>query len=140
ESHEQLVDEPLRRDDVRIERRRIGRTLAEGEVPAPRHEGDTLVLPIVEEIVVVHKRLVLSEEVRVTRVSGTHRSPQSVTLRKEQVSIERLGPQPSAPMPSSPPRPPGPAINARDAGHLPGETDMSSVVIAVFDSQGAAAD
>lgn len=138
ESRDEIVDEPLRRDEVRIERRKVGRTLAEGEIPDARYEGDTLVLPIVEEVVVLQKRLVLSEEVRVTRLSGTRRAPQSVTLRKEQVSIERLGPQPSAPEPSSPPRPSGSAIAARAGGHFSGERNMSSVVVALFDGQGAA--
>jgi uncharacterized protein (TIGR02271 family) len=91
ETLEQTVDEVLRTSDVRIERVAIGRTLPEGEVPGVRQEGDTLVVPVIEEILVTEKRLVLREEIRVTRVEGTVRSPQTVSLRKENILIERLG-------------------------------------------------
>ena len=90
EAREVQVDELLRHDRDQIERRPIGRRLAEGELPEARYEGETLVIPVLEEVLVVEKRLVLVEEVRITRVQGTHRSPQTVTLRREEISMERL--------------------------------------------------
>ncbi len=38
------------------------------------------------------KRLVVTEEIRITRVPGTHRMPQQVELRREQIDIEKLEP------------------------------------------------
>ena len=54
-----------------------------------------MIVPVVKEIVVTQKRLVLVEEIRIVRVDGTHRDPQSVTVREEHVEIERLGAEPS---------------------------------------------
>ena len=89
----EAVDEELRDFKVEIERRKIGTHLEGLEVPAARYEGDTLVIPVVEEVLVTEKRLLLVEEVRITGVRGTHRRPQRVSLRKESVSVERLEPE-----------------------------------------------
>jgi uncharacterized protein (TIGR02271 family) len=90
EVREDVVDEELLRDEVRIERRPIGKTLPAGSSPVPHHDGDTLVIPVLRETVVVEKRLVLVEEVRITRTAVTERVQQPVTLRAEQIEIERL--------------------------------------------------
>lgn len=91
EVHEQLVDELLRHERVEVERRPIGRALTAGEVPEAHYEGDTLVVPVIEEVLVTEKRLMLIEEVRITRTRGTHHDPQRIALRKEAIDIERLG-------------------------------------------------
>lgn len=90
ETREELVNEPLRHEKVEIERRPIGRALEGNALPEPRYEGDTYIVPVIEEVIVTEKRLVLVEEVRITRVHGTHHNPQRVTLRKEDILIERL--------------------------------------------------
>jgi uncharacterized protein (TIGR02271 family) len=101
------IDEPLRNYKVEIERIAVNAPLGSDDIPEPRYEGDTLVIPVIEEVVVTEKRLVLTEEIRVTRVHGTHRAPQSVELRKEHIDIERLEP----PSPTADPAgaEPGPA-------------------------------
>ncbi len=86
-----LVDELLRHETVEIDRRPLDRPLAAGEMPAVRWEGDTMIVPVVKEIVVTQKRLVLVEEIRISRVTVTHRDPRSVTVREEHIEIERLG-------------------------------------------------
>jgi len=85
------VDETLRDERVTVERVAIGRRL-DGPVGV-RHEGDVTIIPIVEERLVVEKRLVLVEEIRVRREAHTRREPQHVTLRQEQVLVERLDPR-----------------------------------------------
>jgi len=60
-----------------------------GPVPV-RHEGDTMIVPVLEEVLVVEKRLVLKEELRVTRRRVETREPQTVTLRREDVVVERF--------------------------------------------------
>ena len=82
--YETLVD--VARDDVSVERVAIGRPIT--AVPAPRHEGNTLVIPVVEEELVTEKRLVLREEIRITRRQVTEQVPVSETLRREVVEIE----------------------------------------------------
>lgn len=84
----EVVDEPLLREDVEVERVAVNRVLT--AAPEVRYEGDVMVIPVVEERYVVHKQLILKEELRVTRRRTEHRAPQEVTLRKETVEIERL--------------------------------------------------
>jgi uncharacterized protein (TIGR02271 family) len=71
-----------------VERVSIDRVV--DQAPPPRQEGDTLVLPVLEEVVVVERRLVLKEEVRITRRATESRNPQTVTLRSEDVRIDRI--------------------------------------------------
>lgn len=94
ETRDETVDEPLRHRRVNVERRPIGSLVEGDEMPRQRYEGDVLVLPVVREVVVTQKRLLLVEEIRISQTEGTHRDPQQVTLRSETFSIERLEPEP----------------------------------------------
>ena len=85
---EEVVDQPTKTEQVTVERVPVNRFVE--QAPAPRQEGDTLVLPVMEEVLVVERRLMLKEEVRITRRSTETRNPQAVTLRSEDVRIERL--------------------------------------------------
>jgi stress response protein YsnF len=60
------------------------------DIPEPHYDGDTLVLPILEEVLVVEKRLILREEVRITPVREEVRDPQTHTVRREHVDVERV--------------------------------------------------
>ena len=90
ETREELVDELLKTEHVEIERRKINTAIADGAVPQMRQEGDTLIVPVIEEMLITVKRLVLVEEVRITRTQGIQRKPQTYTLRKEHIEVERL--------------------------------------------------
>jgi stress response protein YsnF len=61
----------------------------DGPVPV-RQEGDTTIVTLVEEEVVVERRLRATEEVRITKRRLVQRSPQPVKLRREQAVVERL--------------------------------------------------
>jgi len=61
--------------------------------PAIRREGDTIIFPVVEEVPVVHKQLMLKEEVHITRRRSTEQREETVTLRQERPVIERLDPE-----------------------------------------------
>jgi uncharacterized protein (TIGR02271 family) len=85
---EELVDVPLVQEEVTIERRLINRVV-EGPLPV-RYEGDTMIISLLEEVLVVDTRLLLKEEVHITtRRTETH-TPERVTLRHEDVTIERV--------------------------------------------------
>jgi uncharacterized protein (TIGR02271 family) len=89
-SHDQLVDEPAMHERVEIEHVAVGRPI--DAIPPIREEGDTTVIPVVEEIVVVERRLILKEEIRLRRVRTTERHRETVTLREQQAVIERADP------------------------------------------------
>jgi uncharacterized protein (TIGR02271 family) len=85
---EQTVDEPLLADEITIERVPLNRVVDQAE-PA-RVEGDTTVIPLFEERIVIEKRLVLREEVRITKRRIERRAPQRVTVQREEVTVERV--------------------------------------------------
>jgi len=85
---EQLIDELLNHQTAEVERVPIGRHI--DSMPAVREEDDTIVIPIVEEVLVIERRLFLKEEVRVRRVSSTERHQESVTLRHHEAVVTRL--------------------------------------------------
>jgi len=85
---EELVDPPLQRDEVVVERVPINRVV-EGPIPV-RYEGETIIVSLLEEVLVVETRLLLREELHLTtRRCETHQ-PTRVTLRREDVTIERV--------------------------------------------------
>ena len=86
---ERVVDEPLTREEVVVEQVAINREI--DEAVGPRQEGDTLIVPLLEEVLVVRKQLILREEVRITRRKVEHRAPETVSLRVEEATVERTG-------------------------------------------------
>ena len=85
---EEIVREALASDTVDIER--VPKDiLVEGPV-AIRVEGDVTIIPILEEEVVVTKRLRLKEEVRISRRHTSKDFTQQVILRSEELVVERL--------------------------------------------------
>jgi stress response protein YsnF len=85
--HEEIIDEPLLREDVDVRVVPVNKVI-NGPVPV-REEGDTTIIPVFEEVLVVEKRLVLKEEIHVTKRRDVEHQPQKFTLREETVIIER---------------------------------------------------
>src|SRR4029453_2642589 len=83
-----LVDEPLWREDVEITRVPVQRVV-DGPIPV-RTEGETTIISLVEEVLVVEKRLMLTEELHLRTRRREMRQPQRVTLRREEARVERL--------------------------------------------------
>jgi uncharacterized protein (TIGR02271 family) len=84
---EEVVDAPLLREEVSIERVPIQRFVDEA-VPV-RYEGDTMIISLFEEVPVVEKRLLLKEELRITRRRVEAHMPVRATLRREEATVER---------------------------------------------------
>jgi stress response protein YsnF len=89
-TREQLIDEELTQVRVEIDRVPIDRAV--DVVPPIRQEGDITIIPVVEEIVVVERRLVVKEEVRVRRVSTKEQHQETVVLRQQEAVVTREGP------------------------------------------------
>lgn len=100
---EEQVDVPLLRDQVHVERVPVQRYL---QRPAePHYQGRTLVIPVMEEVLVVQKRLLLREEIHVTTVREQVRHQESVMLQREQVTVTRAEPERTAPVHPDPVHP-----------------------------------
>ena len=87
---EGVVDEMLNHERVEIDRIPIGRPV--DTIPPVREEGETTILPVVEEIIVVQRRLILKEEVRIKRLHVSERHQDAVVLRKQEAVITRMEP------------------------------------------------
>lgn len=90
---EVTVDPPLVEDELIVERVPVGR-LVEGPLPRPHADGDTWVVPVLEEVVVMEKRVRLKEEVRITRRTRPRSAPQHVRLKTEEVTVEQFDDSP----------------------------------------------
>jgi uncharacterized protein (TIGR02271 family) len=86
----ETVEASLRREQPVIERVRVDRTVT--EPPPVRHEGDTLIIPVLEEVAVVERRLVLREEIRIRKHATVEPFRQEVTLRSEEAVVEPASP------------------------------------------------
>jgi uncharacterized protein (TIGR02271 family) len=87
EEREEVVTEQLLHDELQIER--IPRNVRLTEVPHVRLEGNTTIVPVVEEVLVVEKALVLVEEIHICRRSLPEEAQIPVSVRSERASIER---------------------------------------------------
>lgn len=82
------VDEPLLREEVEVTRVPIQRVV-DGPIPV-RYEDDVVIVSVLEEVLVVEKRLMLKEELHIRKQRVEARQPQQVTLRREEAQVERL--------------------------------------------------
>jgi uncharacterized protein (TIGR02271 family) len=93
EETEEVRQGPLDREDVQIERVRVDRP-----VDAPeqrRQEGDWLVIPIMEEVFVVQKQLMVREEIRIRKQLVTEEHEVREVIRRERATIEDTRPAPA---------------------------------------------
>lgn len=85
--HEERVDELLQHEKVEVERIPVGQTIE--TMPSVRQEGDVTIIPVVEEVLVVERRLMLKEEVHIRRIKTTERHQEQITLRRQEATVFR---------------------------------------------------
>ena len=90
EEHQVVVHEAVRREHVEVVR--IPVNLEVAEAPPVRTEGDVTIVPVVEERLVVEKRLFLVEELHLTRTTTTEQIELPTTLRRMRAEVERETP------------------------------------------------
>jgi uncharacterized protein (TIGR02271 family) len=86
---EVTVDLLVTREEVEVERVPVNQYV---ETPPPpvRYEGDAMIIPVLREVMVVEKRLLIVEELRITNRQVKTNTPQKVTLRKEEVNVDQV--------------------------------------------------
>ncbi len=87
---EKHVAEAIVHERVEVEHVAIGRPV--DVVPPVREEGDVTIIPVVEEVVFIEKRLIFKEEVHLRRVRVPDVHREVVTLRQQDVVVERIQP------------------------------------------------
>ncbi len=92
--HKKIVSEevnqeiPVTHEEIEIERIAINQYVE--TAPAIRYEGSTTIISVVKEVLVVEKRLVLTEELHIVKKQVTSKSTITETLRKEEIEINRV--------------------------------------------------
>jgi stress response protein YsnF len=87
EEREEIVRAELARDTVEVER--VPMSVEVSSVPETRQEGEVTVIPVVEEVLVVTKKLMLVEEIRLRRTRTVEEHARPVTLTRQRAEIER---------------------------------------------------
>jgi len=77
-------------EEQRVEITRVPIDKVVDKVPTIRQENDTTIIPVLEEVLVVEKRLVLKEELHIRRRLAQVDVEVPVPLRKQRVVIDRL--------------------------------------------------
>ena len=99
--NEQLIDIPLLREQIAIERKSVQKMLEE---PAQaRQEGDVFIIPVMEEVLTVKRQFLLKEEIHIRKTQTQVHAPQRYLVRSEEVTIERLPAQDDSPISKQPP-------------------------------------
>ena len=84
---EQVVQETLASEVLEIEHVPVGRMV--DVAPETRQEDDVTIIPVLEEVLVVERRLLLKEEVRIRRVRTTEAHRWTVQVREQAATVTR---------------------------------------------------
>lgn len=84
-TEEVTVNIPVIVEKVRVERVPVNKPV--DSAPETRQEGDTTIIPVVKEVLVVEKRLMLVEEIHITKERTETESSQKEVIRKEEIVI-----------------------------------------------------
>ncbi len=84
----ETLEVPLKEDEIVI--KRVPKNeLIETMPAASRYEGDVMIIPVLKEVAVIEKRIMLVEEIHVSKKQIEKTETREVTLRKEEVKVTR---------------------------------------------------
>jgi stress response protein YsnF len=86
-SHEETLRIPITHEEVDVQRVKVGARV-DGPIE-PWRDGETLVIPVMEQVPVVTMQWVVREEIRVTRHARREEREQTVRLRRQEAVVER---------------------------------------------------
>lgn len=87
EQHKELLRGELAREEVDVRRVPLDQEIT--AIPDIRQDGDTTIIPVVEEVLVVEKKLMLVEEIHLTRRRVVAPYEEEIVLARQQAEIER---------------------------------------------------
>ena len=83
----EVIRQELARDEVEIERVPMNRRIS--EMPKVREEKGVTIVPVVEEVLVIEKKLMLVEEIRLSRKRSYEKFEKPIRLRAQRATVER---------------------------------------------------
>jgi len=87
EGHDEILQQELRKGRVEIRRIKVDRRV-DGPQQVQRH-GNTMIIPVVSEVLHVEKQWVVTEEIHVTQVEERETVEQKVAVNREVAEVER---------------------------------------------------
>ncbi|MCP2044147.1 YsnF/AvaK domain-containing protein [Pontibacter sp. HSC-36F09] len=94
------LDLPIIHEEAEIERVEINQYVDVAPPPV-RYEGDKMIIPVLKEVLVVEKRLLVVEEIHVTKRRTEEHNTEHVELLREEIRVERKRSSPEGPERSS---------------------------------------
>lgn len=91
-----VAREETRQVMVTDERVEIERVPVDRLVDRPeevRHEGDLTIVPVMEEVLVVEKRIRVREEIRIRRIRTQHEERVTAVVQREEADVSRVDPR-----------------------------------------------
>jgi uncharacterized protein (TIGR02271 family) len=87
------VEVPVSHEEVEIRKVAVNKYIT--EPPDVRYEGSTTIIPVIKEVAVIEKKLLLVEEIHVIKHVVEKKEDHTVPLRKEEVQVEHYTRKPS---------------------------------------------
>jgi stress response protein YsnF len=87
-SQDEVIEQELRKSHVDVKRVKTNRVV-DGPQPA-RRTGNTLIVPVVSEVLKIEKQWVVTEEIHITERQEKETVQNKVTLNHEEARLERL--------------------------------------------------
>ncbi len=79
---------PLKEEEIVV--KRVPKNELIDTMPAAsRYDGDVMIIPILKEVAVIEKRIMLVEEIHVSKKQTEKTETREVTLRKEEMNVTR---------------------------------------------------
>jgi uncharacterized protein (TIGR02271 family) len=91
DQEEKVIEARASHDEVTVQRVRIDKVV-DAPPPAVRYEGNKMIISVLKEEIVVQKRLILVEELHVTKQTVTQKVRRPITVKKERVTVKQKGP------------------------------------------------
>ncbi len=88
EGHDEVLEQELRKGRVQIKRVKTHR-IVDGP-QAVQHAGNTLIVPIVSEVLRIEKQWVVTEEIHLTQIEERETVQQKVRVNQESAKVERV--------------------------------------------------
>ena len=87
-AHDEILEQELRTGRVEVKRVKTDRVV-DGPQPVQRH-GNTLIIPVVSEVLRVEKQWVVTEEIHLIQTEERDTVQQKVRVNREEAEVERL--------------------------------------------------
>ena len=85
-TNDEKINVDLKSEEVEVERVTVNKYV--DSTPDVRYEGNTTIIPVIKEVAVVEKKIVLVEEIRITKKINSSKEERTIPLKKEEIIVE----------------------------------------------------